>query len=101
MARIRLGVVPVQIMEDRWFIYWHDGALYLHRSWTGFCIYVARFAMEGSSAGIIVAEANRDRAQYSNTADAYDVATLLWLIDHIVLGYPEGDDDGSTPDESA
>src|SRR5262249_61512865 len=35
--RLRAGLVP-QEMEDRWFIYFEDPWLFLHRSWTGFCI---------------------------------------------------------------
>ena len=45
MQRIRTGLLPRQ-MEDKWFIYWSDGRLCFHRSWTGSCIYVARFSRE-------------------------------------------------------
>lgn len=37
MDRIRAGLIP-DVMEDKWFIYWRDKALYLHRSWTGNCV---------------------------------------------------------------
>ena len=45
MDRIRRGVVP-EAMEDKWFIYWKEGMLFFQRSWTGFCIYVVRFAAD-------------------------------------------------------
>ena len=36
-------------MEDKWFIYWKEGMLFFQRSWTGFCIYVVRFAADGDA----------------------------------------------------
>lgn len=48
------GLVPQQ-MEDKWFIYYEEPWLYLHRSWTGFCIYIVRF--EKSIAGYAIREA--------------------------------------------
>ncbi len=48
MDRIRRGVVP-EAMEDKWFIYWKEGMLFFQRSWTGFCIYVVRFAADGDA----------------------------------------------------
>lgn len=32
--RLQLGLIP-QEMEDKWFVYFENGWLYLHRSWTG------------------------------------------------------------------
>ena len=29
-------------MEDKWFIYWKDDALFFHRSWTGLVCPVGR-----------------------------------------------------------
>ena len=37
-ARIKEGDVP-QEMEDKWFAFYEEPWLYLHRSWTGFGIY--------------------------------------------------------------
>lgn len=36
--RVRLGLVPRE-MEDKWFIYYENHMLNIHRSWTGFHIY--------------------------------------------------------------
>ena len=33
-AMVIVGLIPKQ-MEDKWFIYYQDGALNFHRSWTG------------------------------------------------------------------
>ena len=36
--RLQHGLIP-QGMEDKWFAYFEDGWLHLHRSWTGSLIY--------------------------------------------------------------
>ena len=36
-SKLILGLKP-QAMEDKWFVYFDEGYLYLHRSWTGYCI---------------------------------------------------------------
>jgi hypothetical protein len=41
-AQIAQGCVPQQ-MEDKWFIFYEAPWLFLHRSWTGYCIYQVRF----------------------------------------------------------
>ena len=59
MERIRHGVVPEE-MEDKWFIYWRDDALFFHRSWTGYCVYVVRFVPDGEIWRMTRADVNRD-----------------------------------------
>lgn len=44
--RIRWGVVP-QALEEKWFIHADGDRLFFHRSWTGYCIYVADFERRG------------------------------------------------------
>ena len=93
--RIRFGLVPAQ-MEDKWFIFLEDAWLYLHRSWSGYCMF--RLRLEAAGEGLRVAEAwvNRDPEQYEGGDDVYDVALLAYLIDRLLLGrqppfpFPEG-----------
>ena len=73
-------------MEDKWFIYWNDDALFFHRSWTGFCIYVVRFAADGATWRMIQADVNRDRRQYEETDDDRDARLISYLIDVLLLG---------------
>ena len=82
--RLRSGLVPGQ-MEDKWFIYWQDDALYFHRSWTGFCIYAVRFETDGDSCRMFEADLNRERSQYSQTDDEHDAAMISYLIDVLLL----------------
>ena len=84
MQRIRRGLVPEQ-MEDKWFIYWKDDALFFHRSWTGSCIYVVHFVTENGSWKMIEAEVNRNPKQYTEKSDEKDVEIISYLIDVLLL----------------
>ncbi len=84
MKYIRRGLVPEQ-MEDKWFIYWKDDALFFHRSWTGFCIYVVRFAAKGDSFGMTEADVNRDTEQYEEASDERDAEMISYLVDVLLL----------------
>lgn len=77
METLKLGNIP-QAMEDKWFWYFEDGKLYVHRSWTGFCIYILSFT-PGSD--IIEVIANRDPQQYKCTDDTEDAKNLNNLLD--------------------
>lgn len=84
MKCIFRGLVPEQ-MEDKWFIYWKDDTLFFHRSWTGFCIYVVRFAADGDTYRMIEADVNRDPAQYKGTSDERDAEKISYLVDVLLL----------------
>jgi len=84
IQRMRTGVVPEQ-MEDKWFIYWENNSLFFHRSWTGSCIYVARFTIEGDCQRMVEAEVNRDPEQYGGTSDEHDSKMISYLIDVLLL----------------
>ena len=77
-------------MEDKWFVYFEDGWLYLHRSWTGSLIYWLR--LDGCPAGVRVVESwvNRDSEQYRETDTAYDRLMLDFLIRRMLLGHDVG-----------
>ncbi|QKQ76137.1 hypothetical protein [Nostoc sp. TCL240-02] len=78
--RITAGVIPEQ-MEDKWFIFYEAPWLYLHRSWTGFCIFKVRFQVLGESVKIVEVQVNRDPAEYSNTDNERDASMLKILLD--------------------
>ena len=85
---IARGLVPGD-MDDRWFIFLENNQLYLHRSWTGTCIYQITFDRTDSDS-IVVTEAlvNRDPEEYKAADDEFDVALLSFLIDNKLLGRP-------------
>ena len=78
------GFIPSQ-MEDKWFIYFHQGWLYFLRSWTCFYIYALR--LDGSPAGVRVIDSwvNRDKVQYQSDNDEYDRKLVTFLIDTFLL----------------
>ena len=64
MDRIRHGVIP-RYMDERWFIYFEDNALYLHRSWTGYYVFiVSLIEIENDAWHISHCLVSRDKEQY-------------------------------------
>ena len=79
------GLIPDR-MEDKWFIFLEADILYVHRSWTGYCIYQLSITREDSTYAISRALVNRDPNQYTWVDDHYDGKLLIFLIDHLLLG---------------
>ena len=81
------GLVPEE-MEDKWFIYFDDGWLRFHRSWTGTYIYGLR--LERCPEGHRVAESwvKRDSEHHSGSDPGYDRQLVRFLIDALLLGRP-------------
>jgi hypothetical protein len=77
--QIRRGHFP-EDMDDKWFIFFEDGWLYFHRSWTGHCIYGIR--LDGSPCGICLVEAwvNDDNEQYNSPGLETDWQMVQQLI---------------------
>src|SRR5262249_44725766 len=68
-----------------WFIYWENNALFFHRSWTGFCIYIVRFSIQADCYCMVEADVNRDPEQYRETSDERDAKMISYLIDLLLL----------------
>ena len=101
MELVRRGFIPEE-MEDKWFIYWEDGTLYFHRSWTGLCIYVVRFSSDGEGCRMTEALVNRDPAQWRGMDDKADAALISYLIDVLLLRRPADFPlAGDSPEEQA
>ena len=83
--RIRLGFIPER-MEDKWFMFTEDDTLYIHRSWTGHCIYQLKLTQEDTNYVVSEALVNRDESQYAGGDDSYDEKLLMFLIDYLLLG---------------
>lgn len=82
-----MGLIP-RAMEDKWFIFFENGWLHFHRSWTGECIYAVR--LDGSPAGVRVVESwvSREQAQYKADDLDYDRKLVGFLIDAFLLQKP-------------
>jgi hypothetical protein len=81
-VRIKRGLIPIA-MEGKWFIFFEAPWLYVHRSWTGRCVYGVRFRL--AELGFGVAESWVTREGY-NCVVASDRAILGFLIEHELLG---------------
>lgn len=79
-ARLKEGHVPEE-MEDKWFVFYEEPWLYLHRSWTGFGIFEVRFEPVASGSRVIEALVSRDPEQYTSTDDTSDSLLLALLLD--------------------
>lgn len=77
---LKYGILPRE-MEDKWFAFYEAPWLYLHRSWTGHCIFEVRLEEDATGGRIVEIWANRDPQQYEQTDDAADARYLLSLLD--------------------
>ena len=84
---IKCGFLPRE-MEDKWFVFWKDGELFFHRSWTGICLFVVRFACAERGAVAVEAVVNRDPEQYGCTDDERDAKMVAYLIAVLLLRIP-------------
>jgi hypothetical protein len=84
-GRISLGLIPRE-MEDKWFIFLEDDWLYLHRSWTGTCVYKVQLQQKEDKYNVADALVNRDPEQYLETDINYDAALLNFLVENFLLG---------------
>ncbi|MGQ3014494.1 MAG: hypothetical protein ACT6QS_12370 [Flavobacteriales bacterium] len=81
------GYIP-EVMEDRWFIYFDEGFLHFHRSWTGFGIYKARLTKENNAYTIREFWVEQNPENYHAADDAYECASMASLISGRLLDTP-------------
>ena len=88
MAKIKLGFIPKE-MEEKWFIYYveEEESLYLHRSWTGICVYIVKFKKIDSGYAAMSALVNDDPESYKSREDPKDERRVcLDIIGAVLLG---------------
>ena len=79
--QIALGLVP-EAMEDKWFIFFEDDHLYIHRSWTGICVFRLRIVEVDSEFKVIQAHLN---SELESPDFAYQTELLDFLIQNLLL----------------
>ena len=79
MRVVKYGHIP-DAMEDHWFMYCDESTIRYYRSWTGFCIYVAKYVDNGIFCKITELMVNRDPKQYGCTDNDHDVALFMALL---------------------
>jgi len=85
LSRLVEGLVP-QRMEDKWFIYYEEPYLFLHRSWTGQPVY--RVKLKHSTEGVEVEEAlwSKELAETTNSDAQYQSQLIDFLLSNLLLG---------------
>jgi len=79
---LRVGLIP-QVMEDKWFVYYNNHTLNIHRSWTGFHIYkITLQPLEDNTYAVTQAIVNKNSEQNNG----FDLPMLISLIDGVLLG---------------
>jgi hypothetical protein len=86
--KIKMGLRP-ESMDEKWFIFYERDRLYIHRSWTGYCIYFVRFGKQGQDHFVYEIQVNRNPKQYGVNEDSYDAQMAFWVIDFILLGHKD------------
>ena len=87
MNRIKKGVIPEE-MEDKWFMYYDstEDKLYVHRSWTGFLIYVIQFEERDHDTFVATnAVVNEDPSQYHCSGGDEEKERLLRVVKGVLL----------------
>jgi hypothetical protein len=84
MMRIRKGFLPTD-MDDKWFSWFEEPVLHLHRSWTGFCIYEVNFVPDRQGWRATFALLNRDPQQYTCADDDTERREISGLIDLLLV----------------
>lgn len=67
-------------MEDKWFMYVENMKLFIHRSWTGYCIYVVDISDDGK----LNVKVNRNPEQYKENDIERDKIQLNILINNLI-----------------
>ena len=76
LAALRRGNIP-RAMEDKWFWFMEGSTLWVHRSWTGHCIFRIDFKDDNDH----VVTVNRDPEQYNCTSIEKAIESLNGLLD--------------------
>jgi hypothetical protein len=73
-------------MEEKWFAYFEDNVLHLHRSWTGLCVFRVHFEPTVQGWCTTHVEANRHSGQYVQDSDAEDLDLVRMLLAMLTRG---------------
>jgi hypothetical protein len=79
---LQRGQIP-QDMDDKWFVYFEDDWLFLHRSWTGYCVYQVRLEPSEEGYKIVEVWANGDSCQFRPETPEESKRLLLDLLSYL------------------
>jgi hypothetical protein len=81
--KISKGLIP-ENMEDKWFAYFEEPHLFLHRTWTGQPIFRVTLSSDGDGAS--VTEVLCVSEVVKETSPEYEASLLDFLISNLILG---------------
>jgi len=73
-----------QEMDERWFMYVEEDWIYLHRSWTGFCIFKAKLEIQMDGYTITMLCINRNPDQYKSTNIEADINEFHSVLNSLI-----------------
>lgn len=79
------GHIPMD-MDDKWFVYFEEPCLYLHRSWTGQPAYKVTISRTSKAYEARTAESAMTFTQNQEEDSAYQAELLDFLISNLLLG---------------
>ena len=79
-CRISVGCIP-KGMDDHWFIFYEDPWLYLHRSWTGLCIFQVRFESVNQGHRVVEVLVNAELKQWNRCDERRNALLATILLD--------------------
>ena len=79
MQVVKYGHIP-EAMEDHWFMYCDEDTIRYYRSWSGICIFVAKYVEEGDKCTITELQVNRDPEQYRSNENGRDISLFMALL---------------------
>ena len=79
MEFVKQGHIP-DAMEDHWFMYCDEEKIRYFRSWTGICIFEARYRIDGKFCEITELKVNRNGNEYGETDEDSDIALFMGLL---------------------
>ncbi len=77
MKNLSKGYIPSS-MDEKWFLYMENNTLFIHRSWTGFCIYKIEISPDNRHKVIV----NRNPMQHTCTNIDKDKDILNRILDY-------------------
>ncbi len=80
--KLKLGLIPKE-MEDKWFVYIDNEHLHMHRSWTGYEIFKAKFKAIKKGGLITELWVEQNNEIYADTKDSIVISTFEMLIKYL------------------
>lgn len=82
LKKLQIGLVPNK-MEDKWFAYFHDNAIHLHRSWTGYEIFKAELTIVEDGAEINEFWVEQNPEIYRELNDESNISSFKRRIEYL------------------